>query len=180
MKKIIAAVVLAVIGVFVVPAAANAAGYVPSANVSVTGAVTPGGTADVDFAAGSFVPNESISFAVTGPGRATLSAAAATVNLTKNADSSGAATVDVKLPADATGTFSLTATGAVSQNIATATLTIAPADVAPGGGASSSGLLAFTGSTGSMLLLWSAGGVIVLGLALLVVLMLVRRQRATP
>lgn len=177
MKKIIAAAVLVVVGVFAVPLAANAEGYVPSTSVSVSGAPTAGGTVDVGFASGSFTPNEQVTFAVTGSGRATLSAATATVTLTKTAAASGATSVDVKLPAGATGTYSLTATGLTSGNIATAALTVAPADASSASGATA-GALAFTGSTGSMLLLWSAGGAIVLGIALMLVLSLRRRQAA--
>lgn len=176
MKKIIAAAMLVVVGVFAAPAVANAAGYVPSSDVAVSGPVTPGSTDSVGFAAGSFTPNESVTYSVTGEGRATLSAATATVSLTKTASASGAASVNVTLPQGATGTYSLTATGLTSGNVATAALTVVPADTASANG--STGGLAFTGSTGAMLLLWSAGGAIALGVALMLVLALVRRQRS--
>lgn len=181
LKKLIAAALLVVVGVFAVPAAANAAGYVPTSNISVSGAATPGGTIVTGFAAGSFTPSETVSFSVTGSGLATLSAATATASITKQADASGATALNVKLPAGATGTYSVTATGQTSGNVATAAITVAPVDAAAAGGstvADPSGALAFTGSNGSMLMIWAAAGAVMLGIALMLVLTLVRRQRA--
>jgi phage tail sheath gpL-like len=173
LKKTLAIAALAFLAVVGTPLAANAAGYVPSSNVTVSGTVTAGGTVTVSFAAGSFTSGETVSFSVTGSGTATISAfRAATVTATKVATSSGAVSANVTLPANATGTYTLTATGLTSGNIGTAALTVVPAD--PGTAAA----LPHTGSTLPMLLIWIAGGAVALGLALYLVLGLVRRQRA--
>ncbi len=171
LKKTFAIIAVAFVAVFTAPLAANAAGYVPSSSVTVSGSVTPGGTVTVSFASGSFAANESVGFSVTGNGTATLSMfRAATVTTTKVASATGAVSVNVTLPANASGTYTLTATGVTSGNIGTASLTVVPADAGRS--------LARTGSTLPMLLIWTAGGAGVLGIALFVVLGLVRRQRA--
>jgi hypothetical protein len=173
LKKTLAAAVLAFVAVVATPIAANAAGYVPSGNVTVSGPTTPGGTNAVSFADGSFTGGETVTFTVTGSGTATISAFhAATVSATKVATASGAVTANVKLPANATGTYTLTATGQTSGNIGTAALTVVPADP------STAAALPHTGSTLPMLLIWIAGGAVALGLALFLVLGLARRQRA--
>jgi hypothetical protein len=175
-KKTFAAIALTVLAVFAVPAAANAAGYVPSSDVAVSGTATPGGTVTVAFETG-FTAGESVSFAVTGAGSATLAVfKSATVSLTKTATASGAASVAVTLPAGATGTYTTTATGLTSGTVGTAAITVAAAD--SGAAASKSGL-AETGYNAPMLLIWAAAGAVILGLALVFVLMFVRRQRAT-
>lgn len=174
-KKSFAAIALAVLAVFAVPVAANAAGYVPSSDVAVSGAATPGGTVNVTFESG-FTAGESVSFAVTGEGSATLAVfKAATVSLTKTATAGGAASVAVTLPAGATGTYTTTATGLSSGTVGTAAITVAAVD----SGAASTNGLASTGYDAPMLLIWAAAGALVLGLALVVVLNIVRRQRAT-
>ncbi len=184
MKKLIAAALLVGAAFIAVPTAANAAGYVPTSNVSVSGTVVAGGTVTVRFAAGSFTPGETVNVSVTGAGAVTLGALpTTTVSATYRADASGATNVRVTLPAGASGTYSLTATGATSGNVATASLTVAPADGAvtvgagAGGANGGPGELAFTGGTISTLGLWAAGGAIVLGGGLLVVRRSVRRQR---
>lgn len=182
MKKLIAAALIAGAAFIAVPTAANAAGYVPASNVSVSGAVVPGGTVTVGFAAGSFTPGETVTVSVTGAGAVTLGALpTTTVSATYRADAAGATSVRVTLPVGASGTYSLTATGATSGNVATASLTVAPADgaatVGAGGSSGTPGELAFTGGTVSTLGLWAAGGAIALGGGLLVVRKSVRRQR---
>jgi hypothetical protein len=182
MKKIIAAVVLAAAAFVAVPTAANAAGYVPASNVSVQGSPVAGGTAVVGFAAGSFVADETVTVSVTGAGAVTLGALpTTTVTGTYTASASGSANVRVTLPQGASGTYSLTATGATSGNVATAALSVVPADAsgAVAGSGSNPGELAFTGGTISALALWAAGGALVLGGGLLVVRKSVRRQRET-
>lgn len=180
-KKTLAAIVLSLVAVVAIPTAANAAGYVPSGDVSVSGSATPGGTDTVSFGAGSFNGSENVSFSVTGNGTATLSTfRAATVTLTKQASASGAVSVNVTLPSNASGTYTVTATGLTSGNVGTAAITVSPADSAVGGSSSSNSGngLADTGSTVPMLLIWGAAGAIILGFALFFVRGLVRRQRA--
>jgi hypothetical protein len=185
-KKSFAAVALAVLAVLAVPAAANAAGYVPVGNVAVSGAVVAGGTVEVGFAAGSFTPGESVSFALTGENaaEATLATFKGVVNsqsLVKSAAGSGSVGLAVTLPANASGSYTTTATGLTSGTVGTASLNIASADGATGTGTgvdSSNGGLASTGYDAPMLAIWAAAGALMLGLALMVALTVVRRQRA--
>ena len=96
--------------------------------------------------------------------------------------STGSLAVDVTFPQGASGTYSLTATGATSGIVGFASFTVAPADaaaVATGADSGTNGTLAFTGSTVSALALWVAGGAVVLGGGLLLVRGSVRRQRET-
>ena len=177
-KKTFATIALAVLAVLAVPAAANAAGYVPADDVVVSGTIEAGATVSVAFTDGAFTPGESVSFAVTGSGTATLSAVkAATVSLTKSATSAGAASVNVALPADATGTYTTTATGLTSGTVGTAAITLPTAD-AGAGASSTDGGLASTGYDAPMLAIWAAAGALLLGVALMVALTVVRRQRA--
>lgn len=180
MKKIIAAVVLAGAALLATPAAANAAGYVPTSNITVSGSNIAGGTTVINFGAGSFVGNETVNISVTGAGAVTLGALpTTTVSKSYTASAAGAVAPKVTLPAGASGTYSLTATGATSGNVGVATLTVVPANAAgTGTGATGAGTgsLAFTGSTVSALALWVAGGAVVLGGGLLVVRTSVRRR----
>ncbi|WP_035880197.1 hypothetical protein, partial [Cryobacterium sp. MLB-32] len=172
-KKTFAAIALAVLAVFAVPAAANAAGYVPDSAITVNGAVVAGGTVAVTFDDDAFAAGEQVRFDVSGEGTATLSVfKAATASITKTATAQGAATVNVTLPTDATGTYTVTATGLTSNNVSTSALTITAADAGAGD-------LAATGYATPVVLIWAAGGALLLGLALVVVLTLLRRQRAT-
>ena len=173
-KKAFAVIALAILAIFAVPAAASAAGYVPADNVSVVGTVSAGGTVAVNFSSGSFTGGEQVSFAVTGSGTVTLSVfKAATVTLVKSATAGGAASVNVTLPVDATGSYTTTATGLSSGTVGTATLTVAAAD----SGSVGEGLSG-TGYDAPVLLIWGAAGSLLLGIALIVVLGVVRRQRA--
>jgi hypothetical protein len=174
MKKIIAAALLVVAGVFAGPAAAQA--YVPTTNVSVVGNVAPGGTIIVNVVNGTFIAGEQVSFAVTGEGSVTL-AAIETTTLIKNANAEGGASVSVTLPTTARGSYALTATGLDSARVATATLTVVAADGRPVASSNNAGGLAFTGSTVPTLVIWSAAGALMLGIALMVVVTLQRRAR---
>jgi hypothetical protein len=189
-KKSLAAVALAVLAVFAVPAAANAAGYVPVGNISVSGAVVPGGTVTVGFADGSFTPGESVSFTLTGENAAgatlaTFKAVVDSQSLVKTASDTGAVSLDVTLPTNASGTYTVTATGLTSGTVGTASLTVATADGAATGSNSGTGTdaatggLASTGYSAPMLVIWGSAGALLLGVALVVVMGIVRRQRAT-
>jgi hypothetical protein len=188
-KKSFAAVAIAVLAVFAAPAAANAAGYVPVGNISVSGAVVPGGTVTVGFADGSFTPGESVSFTLTGENAAgatlaTFKAVVDSQSLVKTASDTGAVSLDVTLPSNASGTYTVTATGLTSGTVGTASLTVASADGAASGSGTgtgsdaSNGGLASTGYDAPMLAIWAAGGALLLGVALMVALTIVRRQRA--
>ena len=187
-KKSFAAIALAVLAVFAVPAAANAAGYVPDGNIVVSGDIEPGATVTIAFTAGSFTPGESVSFTLTGENAAgaTLATFKSVVNsqsLVKTATGTGAVALDVTLPTNASGTYTTTATGLTSGTVGTASLTVAAADSATatgtGTGTSTGGGLASTGYNAPMLAIWGGAGALLLGVALVVVLGVVRRQRAT-
>jgi len=185
-KKSFAAIALAVLAVIAVPTAANAAGYVPVGNISVTGDVAPGGIVVINFANNTFTAGESVSFTLTGENAsgATLAVVKSVVNsqsLVKTASGSGAVALDVTLPANASGSYTTTATGLTSGTVGTASLNIASADggaAAGSGSASANGGLASTGYDAPMLAIWAAAGALMLGIALMVALTVVRRQRA--
>ncbi|PZF13072.1 hypothetical protein [Curtobacterium sp. MCLR17_034] len=184
MKKLIAAVVLAGAALLATPAVANAAGYTPDSDVSVSGSAVAGGTAAVSFTPGAFQDNETVNVQVTGAGAVTLGALpTTTVSKSYTAAADGSLVVKVTFPQGASGTYNLTATGATSGVVGFAAFTVAPADAAAvpaagaGAGNGTDGTLAFTGSTVSALALWVAGGAVVLGGGLLLVRGSVRRQR---
>ncbi|PZE65392.1 hypothetical protein [Curtobacterium sp. MCBD17_021] len=186
MKKLIAAVVLAGAALLATPAAANAAGYAPDSDVSISGNYVAGGIVVINFSEGAFQDNETVNVQITGAGvnDATLGALpVTTVSRAYVADADGSLDVRVTLPVGGSGSYNLTATGATSGVVGVASFTIAPADVAAGagstGGTGTNGSLAFTGSTVSTLALWVAGGAVVLGGGLLAVRGSVRRQRET-
>lgn len=179
-KKSTAALSLVIVALLAVPTAAFAVDYVPAQNVTTSGPVVAGAPVTVGFAAGSFVGDESVTFVVVGDGPqaqlATLKAMS-TATLTKTAHG-GAVSVTVKIPAGATGTYTTTATGATSGRVATAALAVAPVDAKTA--KKNAKALAATGvSPITMLLVWAAGGILLLGIALLIVRLAVRRQRAT-
>ena len=169
-KKTLAAVIIAVAAIFAMPVAANAAGYTPVTAVVSDTTPAPGQSVTVSFPDGTFANNESVGIAVTGNSSATVAVVkAATVSTTKPASATGSLSFVVTLPADATGTYTVTATGLSSGIVGTAVLTVTPA--AAGG-------LAATGANFPFLMVWTAGGALLLGIALLIVLTVVRRQRA--
>ena len=158
-EKSLAAAALAALAVFAVPAAANAAGYVPDSNISVSGAVTPDGTVEVTFTEGSFTPGEEVSFTLTGENAdsatlATFKAGVTSQSLVTTATDDGAVALDVTLPKDVSGTFTTTATGLSSGTVGTASLTGGAADAGAAAGFDSD--LASTGYNTPMLAIWAA------------------------
>lgn len=173
-RKTLAALTLIVMGLFLAPGVASAA-YVPQGEVTVTGDASPGGVVTVSFSDGVFLANESVAFTVSGEGTATLAVVrAATVNLTKQASSTGSVSVNVTLPADASGTYSVTALGLESGRVVTASITVSAAGGqspdADGNG------LADTGFGMSLAVVWGAAGIVALGAALIAVLAVTRRH----
>ncbi|RLQ82667.1 hypothetical protein D9V28_11980 [Mycetocola zhadangensis] len=153
--------------IFAVPAAATA--YGPASNGTVVGDVTAGGNVTINFAAGAFVGGESVTFVISGNGGVTIAAfKAATDDAVKTANADGSVGAVAALPTNASGSYNVTATGA-SGRIGTATLTVAAADAGSG--------LPNTGSEVPVLALWTAGGALALGAALIAVMTIVRRQR---
>lgn len=180
MKKYIAAIVLALAALIATPAAANAAGYVPTGGISISGDAVPGGVVVVTFSDGSFLPDEPVDVSVTGAGAVTLGALpTTTVDKRYTASSTGSLVVRVTLPQGASGTYTLTARGLDSGRTYTATFTVVPSAAAGAAGTSGGkGNLAFTGGTVSSLALWAAGGALLVGGGVLATRTAVRRQRA--
>lgn len=190
LKKALAVLSFAVLAFVAAPSAANAAGYVPNNNVTVTGDAVAGGTVTVNFAANSFAANESVAVSVSGNTAVTLSVVKAAVltSFTKQASSTGALSVNVTFPTNASGTYTLTATGLTSGNVGTASITIVPpvsGNLAntgttantSGNLANTGGNLANTGATLPMLMIWIGAGALILGVAIVGTLTFVRRQR---
>lgn len=177
-KKALAGVALAILAIFAVPAAAQASGYSPVAPSGVT--VAPGGTVTVPFT--GFAPNENVSFTLTGENAAgaTLASAVTVVNtsaaLVKKADATGAVSVTVTLPSNASGSYTLTGTGLTSGAIANAFITAVSSGTAGGG---ATGGLPNTGAMDPTLGIWAGGGLLALGAAFVIVLTVVRRQKAS-
>jgi hypothetical protein len=171
-KKSLATAALAVIAVFALAPAAGAADYTVPTNLSSASDSTPaaGSATTVSFAASAFDNNEQVDFVANGSGAATLSIvkAVASNTVTKTATSTGAASAVITLPSNATGVYTVTATGATSGNVGTVALTVVAVD----------GGLASTGYDAPVLVIWGAAGLLILGAALVAVRISVRRQHA--
>ena len=177
-KKSLATAALAVIAVFAFAPAANAVDYVSdTAIVSIQAAPVAGETAIVAFAANAFLANESVTYSVTGSHAATLSVVktAVTTSLTKKASNNGSSSVNVAIPDNAVGDYTVTASAASATY--TATLDIIAADA--GAGADTGTTLPSTGYNAPVLVIWGAAGILVLGVALVLVRISVRRHRVT-
>ncbi|MGP3535871.1 hypothetical protein ACTU3I_13815 [Microbacterium sp. RD1] len=176
----IAAVLVATGALTAIPLAANAyPPSQPSPSPTVTTApggavvgsstVAPGGTVTVAFS--GFQPNEQVTFFLSGENASGARLAAvqavfqSNVNLgTRAADGSGAVTVRVVLPSNASGTYTLTADGAVSPNVST-TFSVA-------GGLPPTGI-----DAASMTGVWIGGGALLAaGIAVTSVAVIRRRQ----
>ncbi|WP_105033685.1 hypothetical protein [Cryobacterium aureum] len=171
-KKSLATAALAIFAVFAVVPAANAVDYVSDTKVTVQVAPVAGETAVVAFAANAFAKNESVTYSVTGSHSTTLSVVktAVTTSLTKAAADNGSSSVNIVIPDEATGDYTLTAKSATQSY--TATLDIIAADAGTSNG------LASTGYDAPVLVIWAAAGLLVLGGALIAVRISVRRQHA--
>lgn len=179
-KKALAGIALAVLAIFAVPAAAQA--YVPTPPAGVT--ITAGGTVTVTFS--GFAANEPVSFTLTGEfaASATFASVVTAVETSpafvKNADAAGTVPVTVTLPKNATGTYTLTATGLNSGALANTTITVVSdgSGSGSGSGTGSTGGLPNTGAMDPTLGIWAGSGLLALGAAFVIVLTVVRRQKA--
>ena len=173
-KKTLAASALAILAVFAVAPAASAVSYVPGAPAAtISASAVAGESVVVSFGEGSFAPNEDVNFTVDGATTVGLAAVKAVVSgpITKAASATGVASVTVTLPDNATGAYVVTANGLTSGASLTASFTIVNAD--------GTAVLAATGVNSPMLLIWAASGVLLLGVALVLVRNTVRRQGAS-
>jgi hypothetical protein len=169
MKKILATGLLAVLALFAVTAAANA--YETDGS-DVT--VAPGAATTLSFS--GFDAGESTT--ASAPDAVTLGVVKVLSQASKPANASGA--VSYTASATQAGTYTITVVGA-SGKIATGTLTVTPVDsgAGTGSGSGADGGLPNTGLEAPMLLIWGATGAVALGIALTVVLTIVRRQKAS-
>ena len=167
-KKVLATGLLAVLAVFAVPAAANA--YETTDGSAVT--IAPGDAATLTFS--GFDANEPTT--ASAPDAVTLGVVKVVTTASKAANASGA--VSYTASATQPGTYTITVTG-VSGKVAVGTLTVAPTDSGAGSGSGSNGALPNTGLETPMLIIWGAAGALALGIALTVVLTIVRRQKAS-
>ncbi|MDJ0351053.1 sortase [Cryobacterium sp. PH29-G1] len=177
-KKSLATAALAVIAVFAFAPAANAVDYVADTLTTVSDSTpAPGEAVTVAFAATAFGAGEAVTFSAEGTPAATLSVVKAAVSntVTKTATAAGAVSVVVTVPTDATGAYTVTGTG-TSGTVGTAVLTVVAADA--GAPIAVDNGLATTGYNAPVLVIWGAAGVLVLGVALLLVRISVRRQHA--
>jgi LPXTG-motif cell wall-anchored protein len=176
----LAAVVIAVAAIVAAPAAANAStpNYPPAApDLVVSGSIVAGGT--ITLGALNFDFNTTITFTLTGENAASVTQAAVkTVRntspaFTSTTDGTGAASVAVKLPANASGTYEIAVTGLRGGQLVTETSSL----VVSTGGATG-GLPATGVDSASLMGVWIGGGVLLLG-GLAVTVFAVRRQRET-
>jgi len=173
-KKALAGAGIAVAILLATPLAANAATYVPATAITVSDATpAPGQPTTVTFSQ-AFTPSESVSFTLTGEnGAGATLAAISSKSITKAASATGTTSVVVTPPANATGSYSLTATGLTSGIVGTAAVTVVAAD-----GSTTDGL-AYTGGTLPIAAIWIAGGVLALGVVLVMVVGIRRRNLRT-
>ncbi|SEM65223.1 hypothetical protein E3O25_14515 [Cryobacterium sp. TMT1-3] len=169
-KKLLATLALVGVALLAGPVAAHAAGYVAADLITVSGSQSAGSTVTVAFNDGAFTAAEKVAVAVSGEGSVTLAALrATTVDTRKTATGAGALDLKVTLPTGATGSYTLTATGLSSQNVGTATITVAAADGTD---------LAAAGFDLPIVLIFSAAGALLLGVGLVIALRLTLRRRA--
>ncbi len=166
-----AAVVIAAAAFTAVPAAAMA--YTPGApDTTVAGSPVPGGV--VTLQALAFDVNVTISFVVTGENGAAItqavvrSAVSSSPTFTATTNASGNASLGVRLPANASGAYTVAATGLKNGVVVTET---SPFSVA-GGGLPATGI-----DAASMTGVWIGGGALLAaGVAVTSVAVIRRRQ----
>lgn len=195
-KKILAGAAIALAATFTVSTAATAAPYTPEGGVTVSDpTVAPGQSTVLSFADGSFAPSVPVTITITGEDAANATLAsfrtapmAVTSNsITKNSTSAGGLRVTVTLPAgSASGTYALTGTDTEGNTVSTSISVVAAAGngtatggAAGGTAADGSAGLPVTGGQLPVVLIWTGGGLLLLGAALVAVLATVRRQRTT-
>jgi hypothetical protein len=169
-KKALAGAGIALVLLVATPLAANA--YVVDDPAVVSDPTpAPGQAVTVAFP-DTFTGGEQVRFSVTGEGAVTI-AAITTASVTKTATASGSVSAVVTPPANATGTYSVTATGLTSGLVGTAALTVAAVAADPGDN------LASTGGNLPIAAIWIASGVLALGIVLLAVVGIRRRSLRT-
>ena len=170
----LAAIAIAVAALIAAPAAAHA--YTPGTpDTTVSGTPTPG--APLTLNALSFDANQIVTFRIEGVNGAGITLAATAISSSPEfpatTDGSGNASVQVRLPSNASGTYTAYVTGPKNGEVVTETTTFTVGLPATGGG---SGLPATGVDSASLMGVWIGGGVLLLG-GLAVTVFAVRRQR---
>ncbi len=183
---------------------AHATGYVPSGPCAgITGVPEAGATVTVTFVDHAFEPGEQVEFVATGTGTVLLDGTPGPAGIQKAATQAGSASVGVTLPTPASGDYTVTGTGVGSARSCTVALTVTPVNTvlaptvsaptvslpSPGTAASparpttlsdGSSALAATGYDAPFLVMWAAGGALLLGLVLTASIAIARRNNASP
>ncbi|KRC52096.1 hypothetical protein ASE16_03310 [Leifsonia sp. Root227] len=172
-KKFLAALIIGAAIALAAPAAANAVPYTHGGDCSISpSTVAAGGTSTMTCAPGTFKPSEGVQYVVSGK-----DASKATLSADPTATTAGGSQVQVTVPQDATGAYTVTATGASSQAASAVTVTVLPADVPASTSSSGSSTgLASTGSTIGWSIAWIGGALVVLGLIVLSLIAAARRR----
>jgi hypothetical protein len=186
-RKLIAGLVLAVVATFTVPVAANATTYVPGSGCTVSPSTLKAGeTGTLRCEPGTYGASESVDYVVEGESGADATLAsfrsgASSASIVKLAGPDGSSTLSVTVPADATGAYTITGTGAKTSSTATAALTVLPADASIASTTdAASNPIAPAGLNIAMLLIWIGLGILALGLLGLLLLAALRRRRQQP
>lgn len=191
-RHVVAGLVVAIAALFAAPVAANAQTYVPTGGCSLAPAtISAGGHSTYTASAGTFGPSSHVDFSITGTDAAHASLSDGGVSGTGDpvftTNSTGATTVSISLPADASGQYQITGTQVFGGVTATCTCTltvlahtdavVTPALADPTD-PSSSNQLAHTGEVVYTSIGWVGGGIILAGIALLIWRRLGRRRSA--
>lgn len=171
-KKVLAALIIGAAIALAAPAAANAVPYTHGGDCSISPTtVAAGGTSTMTCAPGTFKPSEGVQYVVSGK-----DASQATLSSDPTATPQGGSQVEVTVPQDASGAYTVTATGATSQAASAVTVTVLPADAPASTTSSSSTGLASTGSTIGWYFAWIGGALVVVGLIVLSLIAAARRR----
>jgi hypothetical protein len=190
LKKSLAILALAAGAFLSIPTAAYAVSPYPPIGpcASVLGTVAPDAAVTITFSDGCYAPDEQYDVTVAGSGVITLDGTAA-ASLGKVATPGGGGTLVVTLPHDATGAYVVNAVGLASQRIWSAKLDVvpigppivAPSEPAANAPAVSAAVasapvvsaalartsLASTGYEFRTVALWGAGGLLLVGAAMM-------------
>lgn len=186
-RKLLATLLLVIVGTFAVPLAANADDYTSGGGCSISpSTVTGGQSATLTCSPGTFADSESVSYVVSGQNGAdthlaSFSTSLSTARVVKTSAPNGAAALVVTVPRNASGAYVITGTGATSHVTTSATITVIPADNPAGSSTSttSSGSGSGLADTGSIITtsLISVGVGLVLAGVVVVIVVAARRRR---
>ncbi len=180
LKKILAAAAVTAALLLAAPAAANAVDYPSGAPCTFDVSTTQAGhSATLTCVPGTWGDGESITWVASGSDGSSI-VMASSVTFSKHANSDGSDVLHVTLPADATGSYTITGTGSSTGHVCSASLTVVPADASastindPG----SSGL-ADTGSVIAEWAIWTGAGLLAIGLVSVAVAAWMRKVRSS-